>query len=176
MTITLAGFMGCGKSSIGGVLSRLLGCEFIDLDRWIEDKSGRGIGEIFAENGEAAFRKMESGALNEIFGSRTSEDTLVLSLGGGTLTAEGAARLIREHSVCIYLRAGIPTLCDNLTAFPKERPMMNGAKSAKEITERVKALMDKRSALYEEAANYVLDVDGKEYEDVAAQIRDLVLR
>lgn len=176
MTITLAGFMGCGKSSIGGVLCRLLGCRFIDLDRWIEDSCGRSIREIFTECGEPEFRKMESDALREIFSSRTSDDTLVLSLGGGTLTAGGAVRLVRDNSVCIYLRAGISTLCDNLMAFPGDRPMMGGAQGAEDIAARVKSLMDKRSALYEEAADYILDIDGIDYEDVAAQIRDLVVR
>lgn len=175
LTITLAGFMGCGKSSIGRVLSNLLGCEFIDLDHWIETGYGRNIREIFAENGEAEFRRLETEALSEIFSHRTSESgTLVLSLGGGTLTADGAAQLILDNSVCIYLRAGISTLCDNLTAFPGERPMMNGAKGAEEITVRIKELMDKRSSLYEEAADYILDIDGKDYADVAEEIKTLI--
>ena len=171
MTITLAGFMGCGKSSIGKVLGRLLGCEFIDLDRWIETRYGRDIREIFAESGEEEFRRMETAALGEIFRSRTSESgTLVLALGGGTLTADGTVQLIRDNSVCIYLRAGISTLCDNLTAFPGDRPMMNGAKGTEEISVRIKELMDKRSPIYENAADYILDIDGKDYADIAAQI------
>ncbi len=59
MIISLTGFMGCGKSSVGRELSRLLCCPFMDLDSVIEEKSGRKIPEIFATDGEAAFRQME---------------------------------------------------------------------------------------------------------------------
>ena len=62
--IALNGFMGSGKSSVGKLLAAALGCRLIDLDSFIEDKSGRSIPEIFASDGEAAFRNMEREALN----------------------------------------------------------------------------------------------------------------
>ena len=66
MIISLTGFMGCGKSSIGRRLSELLCCPFMDLDEMIEARTGRSIPEIFAMDGEDAFRKMELETLYDI--------------------------------------------------------------------------------------------------------------
>ena len=66
MTISLTGFMGCGKSSVGRRLSELLSCSFVDLDSVIEEREGRTIPEIFASDGETAFRQMEKEALEHI--------------------------------------------------------------------------------------------------------------
>ena len=63
MIISLTGFMGCGKSSVGRKLSELLCCPFMDLDDIIEERAGRRIPEIFASEGEAEFRRMEAEAL-----------------------------------------------------------------------------------------------------------------
>ena len=69
MIISLTGFMGCGKSSVGRRLSELLCCSFMDLDDMIVERAGRSIPEIFATDGEAAFRKMEHDALQDIIAS-----------------------------------------------------------------------------------------------------------
>ena len=66
MIICLTGFMGCGKSSVGRRLSELLCCPFMDLDHVIKERTGRTIPEIFATDGEAAFRAMELEALTDI--------------------------------------------------------------------------------------------------------------
>ena len=66
MIISLTGFMGCGKSSVGRKLSQLLCCPFMDLDQVIEERAGRSIPEIFASEGEEAFRSMELDALRNI--------------------------------------------------------------------------------------------------------------
>lgn len=91
MIISLTGFMGCGKSSIGKVLSKLLGCTLIDSDDWIEQREGRKIKEIFATDGEAHFRKLEVNAIKELVpvnadSQRKGSIDLILSLGGGTVT------------------------------------------------------------------------------------------
>ena len=66
MVIALTGFMGCGKSSVGRELSTLLGIPLIDLDQYIVKKAGRSIPDIFAQDGETAFRNLESEALKEL--------------------------------------------------------------------------------------------------------------
>ena len=68
MIISLTGFMGCGKSSVGRRLSELLCCPFMDLDEEIESRSGRSIAEIFASDGEAEFRRIEQDTLSDIIG------------------------------------------------------------------------------------------------------------
>lgn len=78
--VTLTGFMGVGKSRIGRELARALMLHFIDLDRYIERRTGISIPDIFRHLGEEAFRRMEKEAVRELVG----KDYLVLSLGGGT--------------------------------------------------------------------------------------------
>ena len=66
MIISFIGFMGCGKSSVGRRLSQLLCCRFIDLDEAVEQAAGKSIPEIFASQGEAAFRRLETQILKDI--------------------------------------------------------------------------------------------------------------
>lgn len=125
--ISLIGFMGCGKSSVGKILATLLPkCRLIDLDAYIEEKQGKNIPEIFNEYGEAAFRRMECEALEEIF-SDHSRPRAILSLGGGTVTSEKCRQLIRRHTDCFYLRATTDTLLDNLEGHSEGRPMLSYA-------------------------------------------------
>lgn len=117
--------MGCGKSSVGKILATLLPeCRLIDLDTYIEEKQGKNIPEIFNEYGEAAFRRMEREALEEIFSDK-SRPRAILSLGGGTVTSEQCRQLIRQHTDCFYLRATTDTLLDNLEGHSDGRPMLN---------------------------------------------------
>lgn len=128
--IALTGFMGCGKSSMGKVLAGMLSGTFIDLDTLVETRSGRKITEIFAEDGEAAFRVIEKECLSEtlaVQAGKTSVDgIIVLSLGGGTLTTPECAEMVHRDTFCIYLRAGIDTLVHNLERDFEGRPMLTG--------------------------------------------------
>lgn len=129
--ISLIGFMGCGKSSVGKILATLLPeCRLIDLDTYIEEKQGKNIPEIFNEYGEAAFRRMEREALEEIFSDK-SRPRAILSLGGGTVTSEQCRQLIRQHTDCFYLRATTDTLLDNLEGHSDARPMLNPVQPAR---------------------------------------------
>lgn len=129
--ISLIGFMGCGKSSVGKILATLLPeCRRIDLDTYIEEKQGKNIPEIFNEYGEAAFRRMEREALEEIFSDK-SRPRAILSLGGGTVTSEQCRQLIRQHTDCFYLRATTDTLLDNLEGHSDGRPMLNPVQPAR---------------------------------------------
>ena len=129
--ISLIGFMGCGKSSVGKILATLLPeYRLIDLDSYIEEKQGKNITEIFNEYGEAAFRRMEREALEEIFRD-PDRPRAILSLGGGTVTTEECRRLIRQHTDCFYLRATTDTLLDNLEGHSDGRPMLNPVQPAR---------------------------------------------
>lgn len=123
--ISLIGFMGCGKSSVGKILASLLpDCHLIDLDTYIEEKQGKIIPEIFNEYGEAAFRRMEREALEEIFRD-PDRPRAILSLGGGTVTSGQCRQLIRRHTDCFYLRATTDTLLSNLEGHSEGRPMLS---------------------------------------------------
>ena len=158
MIISLIGFMGSGKSSVGKELQKLMECQFIDLDSYIEEKTGSKIPEIFASKGEAAFRDMETEALQSILKDKRS-GYLILALGGGTLTNPESAKLVRKFSTSIYLKASIDTLIENLKGASSGRPMLKGADGNEELRKRVGELMAIREHEYLETADLIINID-----------------
>ena len=191
MIISLTGFMGCGKSSIGRRLSELLCCPYIDLDSVIEEMVGRSIPEIFAKDGEAVFRQMEHAALTSLITTVSSsspyspssndgnpirttsvpltESTgiMVLSLGGGTVMTRECAEMVMENTICIYLRASVDTLVTNLKDEADGRPMLQSSVS---LRERIEELMSQRADTYEKTSHIVVDTDGKSIDEIATAI------
>ncbi len=177
--------MGCGKSSVGKILAVLLpGCRLIDLDAYIEEKRTMNIPEIFNELGEAAFRRMECEALEEIF-SDSARPRTILSLGGGTVTSEQCCQLIRRHTDCFYLRATTDTLLAALEGHSEGRPMLSSAQpvgapstetpSGKEaLRHRIESLMQTRSPQYIATAHHIIDIDGRTLAQIAVSVKETV--
>ena len=207
MIISLIGFMGCGKSSVGRELSRLLCCSFMDLDDVIVETEGRSIPEIFATDGEAVFRRMELKALQTllcsgwpktkslprlgrgplpftrpraatVFDSPCAEQhdniVMILALGGGTVMTPECANLVKEHTICIYLRASVDTLLEHLSDEADGRPMLNSsAESADKqsaLRHRITELMSLRSDIYEKTAHIIIDTDGKSIVSISQEV------
>ena len=180
--ISLIGFMGCGKSSVGRILATLLPeCRLIDLDTYIEEKQSKEIPEIFNEYGEAAFRQMEREALEEIF-SDHARPRAILSLGGGTVTSESCRQLIRWHTDCFYLRATTETLLSNLEGHSEGRPMLSSAlppsteipNEKDGLRQRIESLMRTRSPQYLATAHHIIDIDGQTFAQIATLIKETV--
>ena len=109
--ITLTGFMGSGKSTVGHPLAAALGWTFVDLDAAIERSQGRTIPEIFEQEGEAKFREIEALTLRSIL--ETTACPFVLATGGGTFVQRHNAELLRAHgATVIFLQASAKTLLD----------------------------------------------------------------
>ena len=104
--IVLIGMPGCGKSTVGMLLAEALDREFVDTDRLITEKTGKTIPEIFAEDGEAAFRKWEAEVIAET-GRRSS---LVIATGGGCVTHEENYASLHQNSKIIWLKRDISLL------------------------------------------------------------------
>lgn len=166
--------MGSGKSSVGRELSGLLSLPFIDLDSHIESKTGHKIPEIFAREGEDAFRKMECEALDEILGNRSqdcrADKGLVLSLGGGTLTSSENAEKVARKTICIYLKATADTLVRRLGGETQGRPMLAG----ENLRGRIVELLEKREPVYEKTARHSLATDGLSVVEIARTIAEFV--
>lgn len=161
--------MGCGKSSVGKELSALLGCTFIDLDRYIETKSGCTIAELFTR-GENFFRSIELECLSEILSSRPDEDgqeRLVLALGGGTIL-DAAAQSLLERTCRIYLRASRETIEERLSNGPgiSCRPLLG--------TRDIPSLLAERVPVYERTASITIDTDGLSPSAVADRILEIL--
>ena len=160
MLITLTGFMGSGKTTVGRILADALGCPFLDLDDLIVKKAGQSIPDIFAQDGEPAFRQLEARLLRQTV-EKYGESTAVLSLGGGAVTTPASATLLHEKTVCIYLRATLDTLLSRLAGESAGRPLADAS-----LAERLAA----REPLYEKTAHVVIDTDGLTPEEVSDEI------
>ncbi len=173
--------MGCGKSSVGRRLSELLCCRFMDLDEVIESREGRTIPEIFAADGEAAFRRMEHEALKMVIDeySSSTAGNLVLALGGGTVMTPECAATVHECTYCIYLRATVDTLVSRLAPESAGRPMLQSPASSQAsassqqpdtyaLRGRITALMSVRSSVYESVAHQIIETDGKAIAEIAS--------
>ncbi len=160
MMITLTGFMGSGKSTVGRLLADSLGCPFLDLDDLVVKKAGKSIPDIFAQDGEPAFRQLEARLLRQTV-EKYKETTAVLALGGGAVMTPASAALLHEKTVCIYLRATLDTLLARLAGETAGRPLADDAMASR---------LAEREPIYEETAHVIIDTDGLSPDEVADEI------
>ncbi len=159
--LILTGFMGSGKSSVGRVLAKRLGCRFIDLDAEIVAAAGCSINDIFARDGEQAFRLLESSMLEQVLSAGKG---CVLATGGGAVISAQNRSLMRSRGVIINLNVTLDQVLARLKGS-SDRPLLAGDDAALRAT----ALMDEREQFYADA-DIRIDTDGKSVEDVSAEI------
>ena len=160
LNLYLVGMMGSGKSTAGRQLAAQLGYRFLDADQSLEQVAGRSIPEIFASEGEAGFRQLESAVLNQI----ASWHSLVVATGGGVVTRPENWGQMRQ-GVVIWLDAPEALLLQRLNADPTPRPLMAAADPAA----RLAALLAERRPLYAQADLHIVQ-DGRPPEQVARQV------
>ena len=160
MMVTLTGFMGSGKTTVGRVLADFLGCPFYDLDDLVVKKAGKSIPDIFAQDGEPAFRELEAQVLRQTVG-KYAESTAVLALGGGAVLAPASAALLQGKTTCIYLRATLDTLLQRLAGETAGRPLADDAMAPR---------LAEREPIYEKTAHVIIDTDGLSPDEVADEI------
>ncbi|GAA4281270.1 shikimate kinase [Gaetbulibacter aestuarii] len=150
MIVVLIGYMASGKSVIGKVLAENLNYGFIDLDDFIEEKEQKTISDIFKLNGEIRFRKLESHYLQALL---STEDNLVLSLGGGTpCYGDNMKMLLDSDQVkTVYLRASVNTLVNRLKNEKSKRPLIAHIVSEDDLIEFVAKHLFERRQFYEQA-------------------------
>ena len=163
--IVLMGFMGAGKTTIGKKLAKALEYEFIDTDEWIEKEQGRKISDIFAEDGEAVFRDMETDLLKRLQGR---EEKFVLSIGGGMPVREQNRALLRNLGIVIYLKTSKEEIIRRVSGN-KNRPLLQGG----DLEEKVTNLMNAREQIYVETAHVEVITDGKTPSKVVENIMSI---
>jgi len=142
LNIVLVGFMGVGKTTIGRKLAVRLGYKFIDIDYQIEREQQCKITEIFAQHGEAHFRKLETCALERLIKVKNT----IIATGGGILTTPGNMNIVRKIGKSVYLEASIDDIFERVSRN-KKRPLLQTENPLKTITE----LYEKRKELYSQA-------------------------
>jgi len=162
MNITLTGFMGTGKTAVGKRLARQLGWKFIDLDALIVAASGKSVPRIFAEHGEAVFRRLEHRMIRRVV--RAHEQ--VIATGGGAFVSPENRRLLRTGGPVICLTASPKVVLQRVTPTLAHRPMLAGAPSP---LARIQQLMSQRCSAYAQA-DLMIDTSRLSLDEVAERI------
>jgi shikimate kinase len=151
-SVYLTGFMGSGKTTVGKLIAEKLELPFVDLDQYIENKTGQKIANIFTEYGEERFRKIENDCLLEIISPLKQQ---IIALGGGTICYYHAVETIKANGFLIYLKTDVETLRKRLLKDSGQRPLLSG--------EDLKAYIEKKleeRRMYYEQSNYTFDATG----------------
>ena len=165
MNIFLYGPPGTGKSTIGKILAHNLNLPFVDLDTLIEAKADLSISQIMEQQGEAAFRVLESSMLKEITVHSFNAAPQVVALGGGTLLREENRSLAEAHGTVVLLMAELPTLIDRLRNDAGKRPLLAG-----DLQEKLTSLLEQRKEHYASFAIQI-QLDGMTSDQCAALIQ-----
>lgn len=158
--VALIGFMGCGKSTVGQALARRLNFEFVDTDRLIEAQAGRSIPEIFAREGEAAFRARER-ALVESLAAR---EQLVIATGGGVGAQPDLLESLKGHALVVWLWASPETLWERCR-LQTHRPLLQ----VPDPLARIRELLAVREPVYRRA-DLLINIEGRAQWQLVGQI------
>ena len=161
-TVWLVGMMGAGKSTVGRIVARQLDRPFVDTDAEVERAAGRSIAEIFAGEGEPAFRGREREAVEAVCGREA-----VVALGGGAMAQPGARERLAGSGIVVYLRSRPETLLARLGPSAG-RPLL-GEGGAGERLERLRDLLGDREPAYQ-TASLIVDTDDARPEEVAETV------
>ena len=167
MHIYLIGYRGSGKSTVGKLLAAQLNLSFVDSDRLIES-AGKSIKEIFAQVGEAGFRDCEQAAVREI---SERNERHVVGLGGGAILRPENRAVIAATGRCAWLRGSAETLYQRINADAHSavsRPNLTADGGYNEVVD----MLARREALYEEAADFVVQTDGRSPDEIVLELAD----
>lgn len=161
--IILVGFMGSGKSSLGRELHQNLGYQLIDTDHVIEKQTGKSIPDIFSQDGEAAFRNLETELLKQLISQKTSEH--IISTGGGVICIPENRTMLRKLGFVVWLECSVKDIFER-TAKNKNRPLLQ----CDDPMQAIKTLLQERSPYYEETAHLKINTTGLSLNEVSCGI------
>jgi len=151
--ISLIGFMGSGKSTIGKILADNLNYLFIDTDKLIEYIYGISISDIFKISGESYFRSIENKIISKIYCNKNC----VFACGGGSFNNEDNIKIIRQNSLVIYLSMTEEEAYNRLKDS-KNRPLLF---VEVDLKQRINDIMSERLDIYVNNCDLKIDIDGK---------------
>ena len=145
-TIVLVGVPGAGKTTVGKLLAKNLGINFFDSDQVIESRAGKSVSDIFTQDGEPAFRKLEHDVIVELLDS----NNVVLALGGGSLGNDETRAKVKDATT-VWLVAGLAQAVDRV-GMNRNRPLLLG-----NVRGQLADLMAAREPFYKEVAAIAVD-------------------
>ena len=151
--IFLVGYMGSGKSSVGRLLAKKTGWQFVDLDLFIENRYRKSVSQIFSEYGETVFREMEHNILQEV----ALFEQAVISTGGGAPCFHNNMSLMKQSGIVVYLKVPIPQLIKRLEISKQSRPLIKN-KTIEELAVFIAESLKTREVFYNEA-DIILDTE-----------------
>jgi shikimate kinase len=164
MSIALIGYRGSGKSAVARLVAERLGWDWADADAVLEERAGRTIRDIFADEGEAGFRQRETAILAELSG----RDQCVLALGGGVvIRAENRQRL--SALFVVWLRADPHVLHARITADAQTASRRPGLTAGGGL-EEIRTVLAQRTPWYQACADCIIDTDDRTPDQIAEQI------
>jgi len=170
--LVLVGLMGAGKSTVGARCAERLGRRFVDVDDVVEGSAGRPVAEIFATDGEPAFRALERAAVADVCASPAP---LVIACGGGAMGDADNRRQVRTHGYVIWLTADADTLASRVGAGTAraQRPLLAGDAAPAATLERLASV---RAPAFEAAAHATVDTAGRTIDEVADAVLEELAR
>lgn len=162
MNIVLIGYRGTGKSVVGALLARKLNREVISMDAEIVKKAGQSIPEFVEQNGWAKFRDLETEVAYELAGHKN----IIVDCGGGIIERPENIPALRANGTIFWLQASVDVIVDRI-AGGTERPALTEGKT---FTEEVAEVLERRTPMYSEAAQHIINTDDMTPEQVADAI------
>jgi len=164
--IALIGFMGTGKTSVGKALAIKLNKKFIRTDDLIAEKDGKTIPEIFEQDGESRFRKIEIEVVKEI----SDENDVVIDCGGGVVLNEINIDRLKKNAKIILLTASPEAILERVLKDGKNRPLLY----TQEKMKRIKELLSIREPLYKKSADHEIDTSNFNVNQVVEKILEFL--
>jgi shikimate kinase len=160
VNLALIGFMGTGKTSVGRLVAENLGFEFLDTDELIQARTGRTIADIFAKDGEPAFRELERQVVKEL----STREKTVISTGGGLPTNPENLAALKSFALVVCLWAAPEKIWERVR-HQSHRPLLHDADPQKKIRD----LLAARAPFYRQA-DVLVNTDQRSAREVAGQI------
>ena len=156
--LVLIGLTGSGKTTIGRLAAERLGRPFLDTDAMIEQRTGRSVRAIFAEDGETAFRDLETAVLAEAVA--TSEPVVVAAAGGAVVREENRTILRASDARVVWLCGG-PSVVSERVRGGSHRPLLDNDPEA-----MLQKMWTERESLYREVADAIVGIEGRSVHEV----------
>ena len=166
MVITLIGYRGSGKSVVAGLLAGMLDLTWIDSDDVIEARAGSSISEIFAQDGEPEFRRIEQDVIRDL----TGQDSLIIAAGGGAILDPENRQRMKDSGPVVWLQASVQQLASRIQqdkSTANRRPSLTGQSAAEEIEN----VLTERLPHYADVSTIRVNTDGLSPNQVATEIR-----